>query len=75
LPPETAVPNFRSVHVSEAQCKRFRNGAALSIDRVRGLKQADDGEIFKVFFEDMFLGLAEYSDETREINTKCVIIE
>lgn len=75
LPPETAVPNFRSVHVSEAQCKRFKNGAALSIDRVRGLKQADDGEIFKVFFEDMFLGLAEYSDETREINTKCVIIE
>ena len=75
LPPETAVPNFRSVHVSEAQCKRFKNGAALSIDRVRGSKQADDGEIFKVFFEDMFLGLAEYSDETREINTKCVIIE
>lgn len=75
LPPETAVPNFKSVHVSEAQCKRFKNGAALSIDRIRGLKQADDGEIFKVFFEDRFLGLAEYSDETREINTKCVIFE
>ncbi|MBO5746977.1 MAG: tRNA pseudouridine(55) synthase TruB [Clostridia bacterium] len=75
LPPETAVPNFRNVYVSEAQCKRFRNGAALSIDRIRGLKQANDGEIFKVFFEGQFLGLAEYSDETREINTKCVVIE
>ncbi len=75
LPPETAVPSFRSVYVSEAQSKRFRNGAALSIDRIRGLKEADEGEIFKVFFEDRFLGLAQYSDETREINTKCVVIE
>lgn len=75
LPPETAVADLREINISMAQGKRFRNGAALSVERIKFFKDAKDGEIFKLFSEGEFLGLAEYSDKNKEITTKCVIAE
>ncbi len=75
LPADRAVPSFRSLNVSEAQAKRFLNGAALSTDRLRFPSDASVGEIFKIYTDKTFLGLSEYDNESREITTKCVIYE
>lgn len=75
LPAEKAVPNLRNVYISPEQAKRFMNGAALSVDRIRSVESPKDKEIFKVFCEDSFLGLSEYFEQDRELNTKCVIAE
>ncbi len=72
---EMAVPDFKEVHIASTQARRFLNGAALSTDRIRFYSNAEDGELFKVFSDRVFLGLAEYSAELAEITTKCVIFE
>ncbi len=75
LSADRAVPNFRNFNVSEAQAKRFLNGAALSVDRMTFSKDAKDKEIFKIYADGRFLGLSEYDEKSREITTKCVIFE
>ncbi len=75
LPADRAVPNFRNINISEAQAKRFMNGAALSIDRLRFFGDAKDREIFKTYSDGLFLGLSEFDREIGEITTKCVVAE
>ena len=75
LPPDMAIPHFKSVAVASAQSRRFISGAALSIDRLRFVKDAKDGELFKMYFDGEFLGLSEYRRDVRELTTKCVITE
>ena len=48
---------------------------ALSVDRLKFIDNAQDGELFKMYSEGEFLGLSEYKKETRELTTKCVIKE
>lgn len=58
LPIERLFESFREVTVSEAQSVRFKNGGALGIERLRSLaKDFSQDEIFKVKFQDKFLGL------------------
>ena len=58
LPIEKLFVPYREVKVSEAQAKRFRNGGALGVERLRSLpKDNSQGEIFRVKYEDSFLGL------------------
>ncbi len=58
LPIEKLFAPYREVKVSEAQAKRFRNGGALGVERLRSLpKDNSQGEIFRVKYEDSFLGL------------------
>ncbi len=58
LPIERLFDSYREVTVSEAQSTRFKNGGALGVERLRFLpKDTTDGEIFRVKFEDKFLGL------------------
>lgn len=75
MPAETAVPTLRKVFVSSEQGKRFMNGAALCIDRIRSVNAPLDGEIFRVFCGEIFLGLSRFDEESRELHTKCVIAE
>lgn len=75
LSPDMAVPQFKSITIAPTQSKRFLNGAALSVDRIRFVESAKDGELFKMYSEGEFLGLSEYKQETRELTTKCVIKE
>lgn len=75
LSPDVAVPQFKSITIAPTQGKRFLNGAALSIDRIRFINNAEDGELFKMYSEGEFLGLSEYKQDTRELTTKCVIKE
>lgn len=58
LPIEKLFVPYREVSVSEAQAKRFRNGGALGVERLRSLpKDNKESEIFRVKYEDTFLGL------------------
>lgn len=75
LPADHAVSSFRSLNISEAQAKRFMNGAALSIDRIRFYADAADNELFKTYTGEQFLGLSEFDKASGEITTKCVIAE
>ncbi|MBQ3549567.1 MAG: tRNA pseudouridine(55) synthase TruB [Clostridia bacterium] len=75
LPADRAVPSFRSLNISEAQAKRFMNGAALSVDRIRFYADAADNELFKTYTGRQFLGLSEFDKASGEITTKCVIAE
>lgn len=75
LPADRAVPSFRSLNISEAQAKRFMNGAALSVDRIRFYADAADNELFKTYTGGQFLGLSEFDKASGEITTKCVIAE
>ena len=72
LPCEMAVDYLRTVELSSGQARRFSNGAELSADRVR-VEEPKNGELFRVKFDDGFLGLAEYNEENNSLNTKCVI--
>lgn len=56
---ECAVLNYPAIYITEKQAFRFTNGGALSLER---LKISDDfisGQIFRVKFEDKFLGLGK----------------
>ena len=72
LSEEIAVRHFREISVTEKQAIRFSNGGALSYER---LKNADfsDGELLRVKFGNMFLGLGIADNENKQINIKCVI--
>ncbi len=75
LPADRAVQGFRNLNISEAQAKRFMNGAALSIDRIRFYVDAKENELFKTYVDGRFLGLSEFDKASGEITTKCVIAE
>lgn len=75
LPADRAVPYFRNLNISEAQAKRFMNGAALSVDRIRFYADAKENELFKTYTGGRFLGLSEFDKASGEITTKCVIAE
>lgn len=75
LPADRAVQGFRNLNISEAQAKRFINGAALSVDRIRFYADAKENELFKTYADGRFLGLSEFDKASGEITTKCVIAE
>ena len=69
---EEAVLHFKSVCVTEKQAVRFSNGGALSLDRVKP-GGYEDGEIYRVKYGEIFLGLGEINISSGELKTKCVI--
>lgn len=63
---------YDSVTVSEAQSKRFLNGGALALERIR--KKLTDG-IYRVYSPDgLFLGLGECSTEKQELSVKRLLV-
>ncbi|MGN0453499.1 MAG: tRNA pseudouridine(55) synthase TruB [Ruminococcus sp.] len=58
LSTESLFAPYGEVMLSTGQAKRFANGGALSIDRIRGLQGAEDGILLRVKdSENRFLGL------------------
>lgn len=63
---------YDSVTVSEAQSKRFSNGGALALERIR--KKLTDG-IYRVYSPDgLFLGLGACSTEKQELSVKRLLV-
>ena len=73
LSAEKAVDYLREINVTEGQKKRFLNGAELSSDRLDPIRDAVQGELFRIKCGGEFLGLAEYGDGA--IRSKCVIAD
>lgn len=68
LPIETLFESYLQVNVSEAQSVRFKNGGALSLERLRNLpKNYSENEIFRVKYEDKFLGLGVIKEKELKI--------
>lgn len=68
LPVESLFISYREVMVSEPQSVRFKNGGALSTERLRSLPENfSQGEIFRVKFDDNFLGLGIIKDTEMKI--------
>jgi len=67
-----ALPDFKSVSVTQKQAVRFTNGGQLDLDRLKD-NSFSDGEIYKVYFEDTFLGLGFVDKENNQLAIKCVI--
>jgi tRNA pseudouridine55 synthase len=67
LPIDSLFTGYKKIFVSEAQAKRFRNGGALGLERLRMPPQFD-GDIFCVYSpEKVLLGLAEVAREKAEL--------
>ncbi len=73
LPTEHLFKNLRTVNISEAQEKRFRNGGALSIDRIYSDFSLNEKEHIKLYSKNQFVGLGCVSLEKEEIKVlKCL---
>lgn len=70
-PVDSIFACFSSVTVSEKQTMRFQNGGALALERVKRLKNYQDGELFRVYgFRGDFLGLGIINLEKQELAVK-----
>lgn len=69
---ETAVSHFKEINVTENQARRFSNGGQLSYERLK--EQAfDDGELFRVKHNGLFIGLGFADNERQQLGIKCII--
>lgn len=70
---EEILKAYGSVYVSGAQAKRFSNGGALALDRIR--KKLDTG-LYRVYSQDgLFLGLGEACLEKNELAVKRLLVK
>lgn len=72
LPCDLAVSSFREIAVTQKQALRFCNGGQLDIDRLK-LLEYTDGEIFKVKYNDLFLGLGYINTDKNQLSIKCIV--
>ncbi len=69
---ETLLDCYEKVTVSPAQAKRFSNGGALFLDRIK--KDLSDG-LYRVYSPDnVFLGLGECSTQKNELSVKKLLV-
>lgn len=69
---ETILDCYEKVTVSQAQAKRFSNGGALFLDRIK--KELSDG-LYRVYSPDnVFLGLGECSTQKKELSVKKLLV-
>lgn len=70
---EKVLEVYPAVTVSEAQAKRFRNGGALALKRIKGFSGSG---LFRVYSpEKEFLGLGKTNEETDELDIARLYIE
>ena len=72
LPCDRAVDYMPKIHISEKQAMRFRNGGALSLERIKS-DGFIDGKHYRVYFEEKFLGLGLADVETKVLKMACLI--
>ncbi len=68
LSTESLFVTYKEVKVSAEQAKRFANGGALSIDRLREKPEMVDDNIYRVKAPTgVFMGLARFDEKSREL--------
>ncbi len=69
---EKAVEYLPEVKVTEKQAIRFCNGGQLDLDRIK-LVNVNDGDLYRVKHNDLFLGLGVIEKEKNQLAIKCII--
>lgn len=73
FPTEYLFKNFKKICISKAQKTRFKNGGALSIERIFINFSVKDKEIIQICCENEFVGLGLICKEKNEIKVlKCI---
>jgi len=70
LPVDSIFKCYDEVTVSDKQAVRFSNGASLSLDRLKKLKNIDDGKILRVYGNEKFIGLGVTDISSGELKLK-----
>lgn len=68
LPVERLFENYPVAQVSQAQSIRFRNGGGLALERLTIKEAPQDGQVYRVRFEDVFIGLGIINIEKEELS-------
>ncbi len=69
---ETAVMHLEKVNVTEKQAIRFCNGGQLSFERLH-IGEVVEGQLFRVKFHDILLGIGIADIPNDRLNIKCII--
>ena len=72
LPCDLVVDYMPSVTISHKQAIRFGNGGELSLERVK-YENFKDNEIYRVYFEDKFLGLGRADTDKNLLKIECLV--
>ena len=72
LPADRAVDYMPKVNVTEKQAVRFTNGGQLDLDRLK-ITDAQNGDFFRVYFGDTFLGIGQIDGEKNQLNICCIV--
>ena len=70
---EKAVEHYCAVSISEKQAVRFSNGGALDLERLRDLKEPKPHKIYRVRYNDLFLGLGIVDEACAQLKIECLI--
>lgn len=72
LPEEKGILYLPEINVTKKQGIRFTNGGELSYDRL-GNPEYEDGQLIRVKYDDIFLGVGFADNNKSQIRIKCVI--
>lgn len=72
LPADRAVQYMTKLTVTEKQAVRFSNGGKLSLDRLK-TESVYDGQLFRVYCGDRFLGIGRADIHNNQLNISCII--
>lgn len=72
LPCDLVVEYMPKIEISEKQATRFGNGGQLSLDRIK-YDTFRDGEIYRVYFKDKFIGLGVVEIQQNLLKIECLV--
>lgn len=72
LPCDMVVQYMPKIEISEKQAVRFGNGGQLNLDRIR-YDSFVDGEIYRVYFKEKFLGLGVAEKPQNLLKIECLV--
>ena len=72
LPCDLVVEYMPKIEISEKQATRFCNGGQLSLDRIK-YDVFRDGEIYRVYFKDKFIGLGVAETQQNLLKIECLV--
>lgn len=72
LDEEIAVKHLKEIKVTEKQGIRFCNGGQLGFERLK-YNDFTDGELFRIKYDEKFLGIGFADCEKKQIGIKCIL--
>lgn len=70
---EKAVEHFPFVMVSKKQAVRFTNGGELDLNRLNNMSGANGGNIFRIKYNNEFLGLGRVDISSNSMKIECLV--